>query len=213
MFHDISYLLKSDVLLACIVPLIISVLGYHFALGRSFFDLRAFIREVLYGSRATPRPFSVEKALLSYDQYVQLSQKELSAMRSSYGQLKYAHKRIGYDLGYTKKLSRLEEAIQTNGKVTKLIADLARKEFPTTTQNHGGDPVVDLSRIRESLKHFIRDWSTDGEEERVKIFQPILDVLKEVDPAHRSHTRVLVPGSGLGRLAWEISELGSFAHF
>jgi len=67
---------------------------------------------------------------------------------------------------------------------------------------------MDLMRVRESLKHFIRDWSSDGIREREKIFGPILDVLRKVDADERQTKRVLVPGSGLGRLAWEISELG-----
>jgi carnosine N-methyltransferase len=68
-------------------------------------------------------------------------------------------------------------------------------------------------RVRESLKHFIRDWSSDGIREREKIFTPILDVLRSVDVDDRATKRVLVPGSGLGRLAWEISELGMLPSF
>lgn len=207
-----SYSLQTDVLLAWLVPIIISFLGYKLALGKSFFDLRVFLREILHGTSAPLRPFSLEKALLSYDQYVRLSANEVSIMRASYGKLKYAHRRIGYDLGYTQKLKRLDEAIRVNGKVTKLIADLTRKELSATSSRiDGADNMLgDLSRVKESLKHFVRDWSADGEVERSRIFQPILDVLKEVNLAQRSSTTVLVPGSGLGRLAWEISELGVF---
>ena len=67
---------------------------------------------------------------------------------------------------------------------------------------------ADLPRVRESLKHFVRDWSEDGRLERSQIFGPILDALAEVSHAGRKDMKVLVPGSGLGRLAWEISQLG-----
>ena len=46
------------------------------------------------------------------------------------------------------------------------------------------------------------------QEERKAIFTPILDCLSDVPRAQRAGMRVLVPGCGLGRLAWEISELG-----
>ncbi|KAK7043526.1 N2227-like protein-domain-containing protein [Favolaschia claudopus] len=49
-------------------------------------------------------------------------------------------------------------------------------------------------RVRESLKHYIRDWS--------------VDVLRAVDIDARAGQRVLVPGAGLGRRGWEIPELG-----
>ena len=66
----------------------------------------------------------------------------------------------------------------------------------------------DVVRVRESLKHFVRDWSVEGRKERDKIFGPILAVLREVQHGERARMRVLVPGAGLGRLAWEVSELG-----
>lgn len=58
------------------------------------------------------------------------------------------------------------------------------------------------------MKHYLRDWSSEGASEREVIFSPILDVLKLVPQAERGSQKILVPGSGLGRLAWEISQLG-----
>ena len=100
-----------------------------------------------------------------------------------------------------------------NTVVADAIAQLAKDEFP---EELGGEqPSVlrpgiagDLGRVRESLKHFVRDWSDEGRVEREKIFAPILDVLREHEPGARRDMRVLVPGAGLGRLAWDISELG-----
>ncbi|TFY52276.1 hypothetical protein EVJ58_g10109 [Rhodofomes roseus] len=131
-------------------------------------------------------------------------------MQASYGMLGRAHKRVGYDLGYPAKLNRLQEAIALNAKVTEGIVQLGREEFSDRLSRvdwqsagvHG-----DVHRVRESLKHFVRDWSEDGREERAKIFGPILDVLQDVKPAARQEMRVLIPGSGLGRLAWEVSQM------
>ncbi|KAG6853566.1 hypothetical protein C0991_003236 [Blastosporella zonata] len=105
----------------------------------------------------------------------------------------------------TQKLDRLKLVTDLNATVTEGIAELAANEFGLEEPDAESP---DLGRVRESLKHYIRDWSSEGASEREKIFRPILNVLKAVDENDRSGKRILVPGSGLGRLAWEISQLG-----
>ncbi|KAK7043528.1 N2227-like protein-domain-containing protein [Favolaschia claudopus] len=104
-------------------------------------------------------------------------------------------------------LNKLVEVTSANAKITDAIARLAEQQFNIDLPPRGGTSS-DLMRVRESLKHYIRDWSADGVRERENIFTPILDVLRAVDIDARAGKRVLVPGAGLGRLAWEISELG-----
>ncbi|KAI0324168.1 N2227-domain-containing protein [Cubamyces sp. BRFM 1775] len=202
----LQYLVGSDYILACLIPLVLLVLSLQI-LGNPRDML-----EVIFGrSHATPGYFSVRRAAASYAQYAKLSARELATMRSSYGRMSWAHRRIGYELGYTKKLARLEDAISTNARVAEAIAALAREQFPDEIQPSSllqPDFAGDLGRVRESLKHFVRDWSDEGRNERAKIFEPILEVLRAEQPSKREHMRVLVPGSGLGRLAWEISQLG-----
>ncbi|TFY58872.1 hypothetical protein EVJ58_g6137, partial [Rhodofomes roseus] len=131
-------------------------------------------------------------------------------MQASYSKLGRAHKRVGYDMGYPAKLNRLREAIALNARVTEGIVQLAQEEFSDRLSQgdwQSAGAHGDVHRVRESLKHFVRDWSEDGREERAKIFGPILDVLQDVKPAARQEMRVLIPGSGLGRLAWEVSQM------
>ncbi|KAI0629447.1 N2227-domain-containing protein [Trametes polyzona] len=204
---DIHHLLDSDYLLACLIPLILLVLSLKI-LGNP-----REILDAIFGStrRHVVGHFSVQRAAASYAQYAKLSRRELAAMRASYNKMSWAHRHIGYDLGYTKKLARLEDSIGTNAHVTEAIASLAREEFPEEfPQATWLQPEVhgDISRVRESLKHFVRDWSDEGRVERERTFAPILDVLKTVPPENRAQMRVLVPGAGLGRLAWDISGLG-----
>jgi len=133
-------------------------------------------------------------------------------MRKSHLTLGRAHKRIAHRLGYTKKMDRLKEVIDVNASVTTGIARLAMTDFEelrVTANRSDALSYNGLGRVRESLKHFVRDWSEEGKEEREKIFQPIFDVLREVDMDERGHMKVLVPGCGLGRLSWEVSQLGS----
>lgn len=208
-FSDIRYILASDTLLACIVPLIILIIGYkHFSFNIT--DLRDLLS---VGPRKRPAygHFSLERAYLSFEQYAQLSARELSNMRSSYGKLERVNKNIGFKIGYPKKLDRLRDETVSNATITAGITGLALDEFPSLKSNVDSsiDPnFADLGRVRESLKHYVRDWSDEGKSERTRIFAPILDLLQEVSTKDRGTTKVLVPGCGLGRLPWEISELG-----
>ena len=130
-------------------------------------------------------------------------------MRASYTTLGRAHRNLGRKIGYPQKLDQLRDVTALNATVAESIAELASEEFPSLSSIPSADvSAADLARVRESLKHFIRDWSEEGAPEREKIFTPILSLLKQVDVDERAEKKVLVPGSGLGRLAWEISQLG-----
>ncbi|VDC05234.1 unnamed protein product [Peniophora sp. CBMAI 1063] len=81
----------------------------------------------------------------------------------------------------------------------------------------------DMEKIRSTLKQFVRDWSTEGEEEREASYKPLKDALvahfSDIPFEERYNFRVLVPGAGLGRLAYDIAKLGfscqgnEFSHY
>ena len=200
--------MESDAVLACIFPLALFLIGVRLfpkITLSEIFDLLA-LRQ-LEPSRNFY--FSLERAYHSYSQYARLSADELSMMQASYRTLRHSGKNLGYDIGYPKKLDQLRNVTALNATITDGIAQLAEKEFPSLIYQRSVKMVSpDLVRVRESLKHFIRDWSEEGARERTRTFSPILDVLKEVDPSQRAEMKILVPGCGLGRLAWEISQLG-----
>ncbi|KAF9486063.1 N2227-domain-containing protein [Pholiota conissans] len=207
-FSDLRFVVASDVLLACFLPLAILILSYKhfpsFALS-DIRDLFAFSPR----NRRRHGHFSLERAYYSFSQYARLSANELSRMRSSYATLSRTNRNIGYKIGYTKKLDHLRDVTSLNTVVVDGIVELALEEFPFLKD----EPVIntdfaDLGRVRESLKHFVRDWSEEGATERARIFTPIINLLSEVDAGQRGQMKVLVPGCGLGRLAWEISQLG-----
>jgi hypothetical protein len=130
-------------------------------------------------------------------------------MQTSYRTLQHSNKNLGYSIGYPKKLDQLGYVTTLNAMVTDGIVELAQEEFPSLLCQRRHTMVSpDLARVRESLKHFIRDWSEEGARERTRTFSPILDVLNEVNPSQRAEMKILIPGCGLGRLAWEISQLG-----
>ena len=65
--------------------------------------------------------------------------------------------------------------------------------------------------VRQVVAHIVRDWShTDGAPIRASIYDWCIDQLRK--HGHAKHRGpVLVPGAGLGRLAWEISIHFDFA--
>ncbi|KAF5377932.1 hypothetical protein D9615_006735 [Tricholomella constricta] len=203
-----SFTFSFDALLACLFPLAL----FAVVLRTSFANLRAWswaaardflsLRSLKFSAHG---PFSQEKAYQSYTQYSRLAGLEVATRQAMYSSLGRAHKRLGNKIGYPAKLEQLRYVTDINATITEGIAGLAAKEFGLS-ETYAGH--ADLSRVRESLKHFIRDWSEEGAQEREKIFRPILDVLAAVNPLERKDKRILVPGSGLGRLAWEISQLG-----
>ena len=200
--------MQSDAFLICIFPLTLLLIGFKLFPKIPLSE----ISELLSLRRHGPSRdfyFSLERAYHSYSQYARLSADELSRMRASYRTLHHSNKNLGYVIGYPRKLDQLRDVTALNATITDGIAQLAEVEFPSLLYKRRVNMVSpDLVRVRESLKHFIRDWSEEGADERTRTFAPILDVLREVDPSRRAEMKILVPGCGLGRLAWEISQLG-----
>ena len=191
----------SDIALACLFPIAVCFVLRRASPEFGWKDLKNFLS---LSSQNHPETglFSAQNAYNAYAQYRQLSANQLAHMRASYAFVGRAHKRIGYEIGYPTKLNTLHELTQVNAKITDGIAELAVPEVKAWPTNVGS---ADLARTCEALKHFMRDWSLEGALERDRIFSPILDVLK-LDSA--SDKRVLIPGAGLCRLAWEVSHLG-----
>ncbi|PCH37437.1 N2227-domain-containing protein [Wolfiporia cocos MD-104 SS10] len=81
----------------------------------------------------------------------------------------------------------------------------------------------DMDKLRSTLKQFVRDWSEEGKSERELSYGPMRDALlqhfADIPPEERGNFRVLVPGAGLGRLAWDVAKLGfacqgnEFSHY
>ncbi|OMH82780.1 UPF0586 protein [Zancudomyces culisetae] len=69
-----------------------------------------------------------------------------------------------------------------------------------------------MDKLSSALKILVRDWSEEGSEERAATYGIILGVLKDIFcdvPKEKLNSiDILVPGAGLGRLAFEIANLG-----
>ena len=68
-----------------------------------------------------------------------------------------------------------------------------------------------MSKISSVLKSLVRDWSADGKIERDMAYEPIKTLIKKYLPLNSARTtipKILVPGSGVGRLAFDLTSLG-----
>lgn len=68
---------------------------------------------------------------------------------------------------------------------------------------------ADKVSVTQTLKHFVRDWAAEGAFERDEAFPCILSTLSNLKAAsdESKKIRVLLPGSGVGRLGHEIANL------
>jgi carnosine N-methyltransferase len=95
--------------------------------------------------------------------------------------------------------------------------------LPGTPRRHYRPTDFDMDKLRSTIKQFVRDWSEEGKEERDTCYGPMKDALLEhysdIPFEERRNLRVLVPGAGLGRLAYDVATLGfacqgnEFSHY
>ena len=71
--------------------------------------------------------------------------------------------------------------------------------------NYAYESNDDISKVQSVLKSCVRDWTAEGAEERAQCYDPVIaGTQKWAEPGGK----VLVPGSGLGRLALELASRG-----
>ncbi|XP_063238385.1 carnosine N-methyltransferase [Bacillus rossius redtenbacheri] len=114
-------------------------------------------------------------------------------------------------------LHNIRECVERNSEIIKLIIKDAANMFENVPLQASQVKVTmpanmaDQEKVQITLKQFVRDWSREGATERATCYQPIIrEILELFPPAECSPAavKVLVPGAGLGRLAFEIARLG-----
>ncbi|KAF9978006.1 hypothetical protein BGZ73_004131 [Actinomortierella ambigua] len=125
---------------------------------------------------------------------------------------------------YLARLDEIDHAIEANYEIIKIICEdqqiFVNEDKPMML--NGEDRVKnaaalrvreqDMEKVQGTIKQFVRDWSAQGLDERKAIYHPILQELnhrfQHVPVENRHQLHVLVPGSGLGRLAFDIAHAG-----
>ncbi|GAA5820823.1 hypothetical protein JCM3770_000354 [Rhodotorula araucariae] len=179
---------------------------------------RAFARIPLPDALQAPTDLAV--AIRLFEHYHDAQQHALTRKWAAFERMPRRHRRLGDELAWKDTLAGAGEAVEVNSIVADELATLGLEQA-----RRDGIPVGlrssfvrENGRVVETLKHFVRDWSAEGKGERDALFPPILDALRDEFGAGDGK-KVLVPGCGLGRLAYEVALQGftvdanDFSHF
>ena len=111
-------------------------------------------------------------------------------------------------------LDEIDVGIRRNQKLLDAIVS-PHVHTLNESRKKGLDPVVieaDYEKVRSTIKQFVRDWSDLGRGERESTYEPIMEAMERrygfLSPEQRGDIKVLVPGAGLGRLAYDIVKEG-----
>ncbi|KAL4947082.1 N2227-like protein-domain-containing protein [Aspergillus filifer] len=158
-------------------------------------------------------------ALYGFTRYKQLNLAEVKKWRDMYKHVPKTQKNIVERvIGYTKKLNAVEDLFEENDL---LAADVLRvgmeyygisadelDAFVKEMEKEKKNP--DRTSVVQAMKHFVRDWSEEGNFEREGSFRCILSNLAGMERSDEKPLRLLAPGAGAGRLGYEIDALGGF---
>ena len=118
--------------------------------------------------------------------------------------------------GYEDMLKDLKGAVEANNEIIQHVLKDIDNMFDNLTHEGKGEKdkrtmptAADVEKVHSCLKQLVRDWSPDGEAEREACYQRIINKLNQLYTVEeREAKKVLVPGAGLGRLAFDIARLG-----
>ena len=104
-------------------------------------------------------------------------------------------------------------AIDVNAVLTSAIVADSGSLFGNSDGDAGGvatQPTAErnISKVRSTLKQFVREWSSEGKAERDASFTILIEALQRHLPVTDRSPFVICPGSGLGRLPYEIAKAG-----
>ncbi|XP_066224070.1 carnosine N-methyltransferase isoform X1 [Saccopteryx leptura] len=114
-------------------------------------------------------------------------------------------------------LDKIRKCIDHNQEILLTIVNDCLHMFENKEYGENGNGKImpastfDMDKLKSTLKQFVRDWCETGKAERDACYQPIINEILKNFPKERwdpSKVNILVPGAGLGRLAWEIAMLG-----
>ncbi|KJK83992.1 hypothetical protein H634G_00355 [Metarhizium anisopliae BRIP 53293] len=161
-------------------------------------------------------------ALHGFSKYYERQRADVDRLRGLY---KYASKSqkqfLEKHLAYSSKFKTVEQKLATNQHVCDDIVHAAMEFYNIGTselKRHMADREAegkhaDKISVSQSLKHVVRDWASEGLNERNATFACLAGTLRRLFPDRnllKEDVRILLPGAGLGRLAHDISQLGGF---
>ncbi|KAF0316965.1 hypothetical protein GQ607_015762 [Colletotrichum asianum] len=144
--------------------------------------------------RYSPLPDGLAHAITSFEKYSLLAERVLQRKHARYSKQSSAQKALSNKLGYPAHFEKARQGIDVNAQFTEQVAQIARAHYPI-------DPQAALE------DHEDAEFGL-GKKERQAVFPPVLAGLEQHFGENGNGKKVLVPGSGMGRLASDIADLG-----
>lgn len=164
------------------------------------------------------------RVINAYRNYLRDSKERLYRTKDYYKRIPPKHKELLKLNGFGDNLEKVEKCLEINGGVISELVDGVEKMFENQSPHQITDKdkekdcalektaLMDMEKVQSTLKQFVRDWSGEGQKERDQCYKPILDEIENIfghlNSSQKSSTNILVPGAGLGRLAFEIALRG-----
>ncbi|KAJ5488135.1 hypothetical protein N7453_011589 [Penicillium expansum] len=153
-------------------------------------------------------PDGLAHCINSFEQYPFLAEQVLQRKHARYSKQNLAQKAISDKLGYLAHFEKARKGIEVNTRFSEKIALIAREDYHTGPQALEDKEDADFGVAGLAFGHLSRYWSTQGVKERQAVFPPVLGGLEQHFGGNGRGKKVLVPGSGMGRLASDIADLG-----
>ena len=144
--------------------------------------------------------------LSSFFNYKNDSMKDVNKMENDFKSIGEKYLKC-LSFNYKDRINKIKEGIELNEKfllsiVNKYSINYKNNKDLITRQS-------EIDKLRYTLKLFIRDWTIEGKIERDITYNPIIDEIKKYYlDNNNKNKKILVPGAGLCRLAYEIGKLG-----
>ncbi len=143
--------------------------------------------------------------------YKEDSMKEVEKMKNDFKSI--GDKYLNYlSFNYLTRINKIKEGILLNEKfilsiISKYCDNYTKKNIIFTSDKR----LIEFNKLKSTLKLFIRDWTIEGKKERDITYDPIISEIKKYFSLKKNYkpmNKILVPGAGLCRLAFEIGKLG-----
>lgn len=158
-------------------------------------------------------------ALRSFSRYLTNIQAANMKRRKNFRKLPKHQQRLCHEAGYSKRLLEVDHVAEKNQQLLNEIRlsimkemDIKELHFEMLEQSREKkySPSSSNFRVIEGLLHYLRDWHPDFRDETGEAVQYITLQLRRIVPLEsRNKTCVVIPGSGVGRIAHEIAIMGS----
>ncbi|KAF5687529.1 trehalase [Fusarium denticulatum] len=160
-------------------------------------------------------------ALYGYRKYHERQKAEVDRFEGLYKHVSRAQRSLlEHQVNYSKKFTRIDALLKKNQELCDAIVQNAMNFYgidEEELQRHisaaqSSGRLADKISVSQALKHYVRDWTEEGESERKETFACLVKTLQGLSPVRddENPVKILVPGSGLGRLGHDIARLGGF---